>query len=944
MTSFFDVHYFEYIPLGVIGIWRWSIWGFKKLGGTLFYKVKTTPYEATVSLITPVYNENAESFKKSLESWAKENPTEIIAVIDYTDESSIEIFKEFQKKNKNAILEITQIPGKREALATGIKIAKSEIVALVDSDTEWKEGVLKNSLSPFADEKVGGVATRQNVTNPNNLTRILFDILLDLRYIDEMPFLSGMGTALSCLSGRTAFYRTKTVLPLLNELVNETFMGQKSISGDDKRLTFLVQRDGWKTVFQQNAVVLTPGTEDFSTFLKQKIRWARNSWRADSKAITSRWLYKNPILAFFIFDKFIAPFTMILGLSYFILSLAFGHFLTASIIVVWWLVTRAIKIAPHLRRYPKHIIHLPAYIGFSYWSGIIRIFTLVTIRTQGWLTRWDVSRMKKTHLIQAVSAYIYTFYIVIGIGYLPYAHFSSDDFKTNQENIALARVLKEDQSLTAKDITSDVEELNKLDTSPSLIRHEVKGGETLMTIANQYNVPVQDVVKFNFPILPNWDKIDPGDILTIPLKPVQYEPLNMFNYQRKTMPAKQQWYDQATNTIHLAGRGHKFSVTEIAEKDGFVHLVKESDGVWLLKSNIYIESGVSLAITSPEVTWLKMQSNEEGEATIIAYNTRLTIRDTKITSWDPAKNDYDMNYDDGRSYVLVKANSRMDIYNSELSYLGYKEKDLTAAGGTYGVSWRIPSRTFPNYLVTGEVLSSNFHHNYFGTYTYGATGIVWRDNKFNDNIVYGLDPHDDSNNFIVENNEAMRNGTHGIIFSKRCFNNLIVNNRSINNGLHGIMLHQESNNNVVRNNYTEGNKDGIAIWASKNNLIQDNTVRNSKSGIRLNEYSNNNLVINNEITGSTSHGIFVYGNSNENIFRSNKLIGNTNATYIKTNSNEISYNIIENNKTAIYLLDTAANNLIISNNLIGNNVITKIKTLDDKINFYKETNLLSVKN
>ena len=176
----FEPGLIEYIPVGIIGAWRWSIWGFKKLGGYFTYKPKTTPYEASVSIITPVYNEDPIVLKKSLESWAKENPAEIIAVIDHTDKSSIEIFKTFSKQFKNATLIITEIPGKREALATGIKEAKSEIVALVDCDTEWTEGVLKNSLCAFADPEVGGVATRQNVTNPNTLTRVLFDILLYL--------------------------------------------------------------------------------------------------------------------------------------------------------------------------------------------------------------------------------------------------------------------------------------------------------------------------------------------------------------------------------------------------------------------------------------------------------------------------------------------------------------------------------------------------------------------------------------------------------------------------------------------------------------------------------------------------------------------------------------------------------------------------------------------
>ncbi len=944
MISFSEIPYVEYLPIGLIGLWRWSVWGYKKICGHLYYKVKTTEYNAKVSVITPVYNEDPIGFRKALDSWAKEKPSEIIAVIDYTDESSIKVFKDFQKKYKNGVLEITKIPGKREALATGMKLAKYEIVALIDSDTEWTEGVMKNALAPFADEKVGGVATRQNVTNPNTLTRILFDILLDLRYFDEMPYLSGMGNALSCLSGRTAFYRTSAVKPLLDQLTNEHFWGKKSISGDDKCLTNLVQADGWKTVYQKNAVVLTPGTEDFQTFAKQKIRWARNSWRADTKALSSKWIRKHPHLLFFLVDRFIAPFTMVYGFAFFAISLAYGHFISAAVLLAWWLITRTIKVYPHLKRYPMHIIHIPTYIIYSYWSGVIRIFALITIRTQGWLTRWDISRMSKTNIINTAGAYIYTAYVLIAVASIPYLHFHDMEVKANAARMTIAQNLKEDSALTTKDISANLDELNKLDTSPSLIRREVKGGESLSQIAAEYNIPVSEIVKFNFPILPNWDRVNPGDILTIPLKPVKYEPLTMFNYQRKTPTARGQRYDAATNTIYLSGRGHKFTIADIAAKDGYTHLTKESDGIWVLSANIYMESGTSLDIVSPDVTWLKMKSTTSGFATLIGYNGRLTIRDTKVTSWDTDKNNFDEEYNDGRSYVLMKANSRLDIYNSEMAWLGYKEKDLTTAGGTYGVSWRIPSRTYPHYVSTGESIGNNYHHNYFGAYTYGATGIVWKNNKFNDNVVYGLDPHDDSNNFIVENNIAERNGIHGIIFSKRCYNNIIVNNISRDNKLHGIMLHMASNDNIVRNNIIENNNDGIAIWASTGNLIEGNKVNNSVNGIRLNEDSGKNYVLNNEVLRSSRHGIYVYGNSNGNIFRSNVLADNTNAAYIKTSDNEISLNSITNNKTAIYLLDKASNNFIISNDLNSNGVATKVKTSPEVINFYKLTNLLSSNN
>ena len=53
--------------------------------------------------------------------------------------------------------------GKRSALGVGIRAARGELVVLCDSDTRWRPGLLAAVQMPFADPKVGGVGTQQNV-------------------------------------------------------------------------------------------------------------------------------------------------------------------------------------------------------------------------------------------------------------------------------------------------------------------------------------------------------------------------------------------------------------------------------------------------------------------------------------------------------------------------------------------------------------------------------------------------------------------------------------------------------------------------------------------------------------------------------------------------------------------------------------------------------------
>ena len=90
LARYLDLYPFL-IPLGFIGIWRWSIWITKKAVG-FFYKPKKAGYRTSVSVITPVYNEDPKTFKRAVESWMKNEPDEIIAVIYYTDKTFINLF------------------------------------------------------------------------------------------------------------------------------------------------------------------------------------------------------------------------------------------------------------------------------------------------------------------------------------------------------------------------------------------------------------------------------------------------------------------------------------------------------------------------------------------------------------------------------------------------------------------------------------------------------------------------------------------------------------------------------------------------------------------------------------------------------------------------------------------------------------------------------------
>lgn len=888
-----------YLPIGIIGIWRWSVWLMKK-SLSLFYRPPSEKYLASLSVITPVYNEDPKIFRLALESWKANRPEEIIAVIDYTDKKCIAVFQKFKKNFKGAKLIVTKTPGKRAALADGIKASASEIVALVDSDTVWTKNIKKKLVAPFGDEKVGGVAPRQDVMEVDTLAKKLFRIHLFNRYGNELIFQAAMGNALSCISGRTGVYRRSAIADLTDDLVNEKFLGLKCISGDDKCLTNLIQRRKWKVKYLKNVLVYTPGFPDVATYTKQQIRWTRNSWRADLTSVFSTWLWRNPFLAFSLLDRFVQPFTLLLGPVYFIISIIRGDWIITLILLVWWLLSRAAKIAPHLAKHPKDFLVLPVYILYCYLLAVIRIYTLFTVRWQSWITRWNEKRMGKIIFLKKIPPLLATGFVIAALFTIgqksnqlfPGLKIFSQNARSNsakKENIIRVENESALVPLAEDEILSKMKAFEEKVNGDPFGYYQVRSGDTLSSIRRKYflspSAVIYDGEKNPVRIL---GAADIGKRIAIPVENLRDHD---FDSSYKNNPGNRNRLmiaiDPDEDALRIKGLpGTIATLSQIYQTVGNRQMIERlGNREWILRKNLYIDEGVTLFIDGEEAKWLKLKSDEEGFCWIKSEGGNIVINQAKITSWDEKKDDFDLNLDDGRSYILQKSSGRMDISDSELAYLGHigLPQRGNPFGGPYGISWKILDGSFRDELVTGSLISSEIHDNFFGAYTFGATGIVFRDNDVYNNIEYGIDPHDDSNNLLIENNRVFRNGNHGIIASRNCFNNTIKGNNSSNNKLHGIMLDRDSNNNLISENNCSGNINGIALYHSSGNLIMINSLFDNQFSIRANSDSDNNFFVHNLINASKK-GIFLYDSSSDNYIYQNVFMNTETGVHLKEKS------------------------------------------------------------
>ena len=384
-------------------------------------------------------------------------------------------------------------------------------------------------------------------------------------------------------------------------------------------------------------------------------------------------------------------------------------------------------------------------------------------------------------------------------------------------------------------------------------------------------------------------------------------------------------------------------------------IVNLGQGEWLLNTNLTINGNLTLTLQSDEVKWLKLRSNAFRQtseltsssvaianrfvvpassslaqvcpitpttsanfdynsfASVRAFNATLIISNTHITSWDTLSQTYDTDVGNGRAYVIARNAGRMDILNSDLSYLGSSDVE------SYGVSWRDDDDSaIRSTRVTGSIISSTFSYNYHGIYTYQATSMVFRGNKFHHNLGYGFDPHDLSHDFIIEDNESYENGDHGFIVSRGCHDFIFRRNKSYNNrytltdddkNAQGFSIdpgalcskyeNLPSYNITLEDNQAWGNDGyGVRVISGYSNTFLNNTFTTNLKGISLEGLASTaNTLRGNVIVSNTTDGVFVLANAHANLIENNI--------------------ILNNGQHGVYFKG-AANNRAISNTLAGN--------------------------
>jgi hyaluronan synthase len=381
----------------------WALWLLKVVLSRR-YRPVTAPYEVTTSVVIPVVDEPLDLFRDVLTRIVEQRPDEVIVVINGAVNPALEeVSEEFAPLVRWVH---TPIPGKRNAVKIGTQLSTGEITVLVDSDTVWTDGTLSELVKPFADPAVGGVTTRQRILEPERswITRWA-DWLENTRALYSMPAQSALGQV-GCLPGRTIAFRRRILMQVMDAFMTEKFLGVFLEVSDDRTLTNLTLKAGYRTVYQYTSLCYTDAPLKVKKLAKQQLRWARGSQYNTLRMLP--WMLGHaPVLSIFFLADILLPFLLlgtILGWVYRSVSGTGTNLYEAilqtytglngwvwvvALMIVSSVLSMAIRQIRHLHEKPSDFLRLPVFIIVStLFLMPIRILGFVRMaHASGWGTR-----------------------------------------------------------------------------------------------------------------------------------------------------------------------------------------------------------------------------------------------------------------------------------------------------------------------------------------------------------------------------------------------------------------------------------------------------------------------------------------------------------------------------------------------------------------------------
>lgn len=383
-----------------------------------YIKAKSNPqtnYQPLVSVVIPVKNE--EGFiRNCVQSFINSTykNKEIIVVDDGSTDKTSEILDKMSAESNIRVIHNPKGGGKKRAIEIGVEVAKGEIYFFTDSDSEIAPDAMEKAVAIFnSDKKIGAVTGHgraRGMSQKLNTLEKMQDVLFDSQFRIQKGAESSF-SSITCCSGPITLYRREAVRQHIHAWVHDKFFGQEFKFATDRRLTaFVLSGRGsdvvekqpistgaitakpessfpWKMVYSPSIKVLIGPPTDFSSYVKQQIRWRKSFIRSIFSTGKTYWRRPFPIAVLFYLQmglKILRPF--IVFKSVVILPLM-GDYITALLYFASVLFTSTVYAVEFRLRNPGSTqwVYRPMMTLFQMFViSWMLFYALFTIRKTAW--------------------------------------------------------------------------------------------------------------------------------------------------------------------------------------------------------------------------------------------------------------------------------------------------------------------------------------------------------------------------------------------------------------------------------------------------------------------------------------------------------------------------------------------------------------------------------
>ncbi|MBE9028320.1 glycosyltransferase [filamentous cyanobacterium LEGE 11480] len=419
---------FGLINLGIISIWRWSLF-FIRLLRSWYYQLVVFPRWRKrshqvepeklphICFVVPTYKEQpwiTERVFTAIVAEAKTLPQPITVLVSSSGEAENATIANLvaQHDPEAEFVQLilrTQQHGKRKAMADSLRelssldLPSNTTVVLMDGDSELAPGTLRKCLPLFElFPQVGAVTTDELPIVEGSRT---FSEWFHLRFAQRHHQMcsDSLARKVMCLTGRFSIFRGAVAFnpsfadQLEFDQLNDWLWGNfKFLSGDDKSTWFWLLQRRYEMIYVPDALVYS--IESVSGSVSDRAianmrRWFGNMLRNNSRALalgpnTTGWGIWYALL-----DQRMTIWTSLITPSLLLLALIAGNWLTAGIIVAWICFSRPIMLMLlFLGRISKlKMIHFPILLLTQWVSGALKVQVQMNLVQQKWSNRGNQS-------------------------------------------------------------------------------------------------------------------------------------------------------------------------------------------------------------------------------------------------------------------------------------------------------------------------------------------------------------------------------------------------------------------------------------------------------------------------------------------------------------------------------------------------------------------------